>query len=107
MRTDKDDRLGNDSDNQPSAPLFAGRLTKMRLMTLPDNFFLISNVAPTPFTPALEVEVTKETSREALWRLIVDRRLNGRTFSAFRDKEGLQAEKDRRLKFSPGPTGIQ
>jgi hypothetical protein len=77
------------------------------LFSLPGHFFLLSNVGDNPASPALVCEVTEETCREALWRLIVVRRLDGRTFDVFADKASLQAEKDERLKIPWSSPAVQ
>jgi hypothetical protein len=88
----------NGSNKQASAPWFAGDLTKERLQSFPKHFFLVSNVAHNPLNPVMELEVTEEVSRGALWRMVVDRRLNGRRFAVFLDEESFQEHKDERLK---------
>jgi hypothetical protein len=92
MEINNDRRHDNELSVQPLAPLFTGRLTKNRLKSLTGHFFLLSNIAD-PFNSALELEVHQETSREVIWRQIAARNLNGRTFSAFRDRESLESEK--------------
>jgi hypothetical protein len=102
MQNDKDNQHSTDSNKQPCAPWFSGRLTKERLFAFPDHCFLISNVAHSPFNPALELELNAKISREALWRLIVDCRLDGRTFVVFLDDESFQVDKHERLKVARG-----
>jgi hypothetical protein len=97
MGTQKDNQLASTSNNQPSAPLLRGPLTKRRLMALPRQpLFLISNGFFDPDTPVLECELTEEMSRASLWREMVKRRVNGRMFYVFAEKESLLAEKDER-----------
>jgi hypothetical protein len=102
VQNDKDDQPRTDPNKQSRAPWFSGPLTKERLLACPDQSFIISNVAHSPFNPALELQLTEEISRESLWRLIVDCRLDGRTFAVFLDNETFQAEKDARLKMAWG-----
>ena len=90
--------INGEPQMQSLAPWFAGRLTRELLVSFPQHFFLVSSIAHNPFNPAMELEVTAEISREALWRMIVDWRLNGRTFAVFLDEEAFQAYKDERLK---------
>jgi len=96
----------NGSD-RPSAPSFQGPLRKWKLMELPTHFFLLSGIGDSPCKPALECEVTKDTCRKALWRLMVARGLDGRTFYVFTDKESLEAERDERRKIPWGSPGIE
>jgi hypothetical protein len=100
MKNAKDHAPNGGSNRQPFAPCFAGYLTKERLLSFPRHFYLVSNVANNPFNPALEIEVVEEVSREALWRMIVDWRLNGRKFAVFLDEESFKADKDERLKMA-------
>jgi hypothetical protein len=102
MCTNTNSRPGSKSPNQPSSPLFRGPLTKKRLLALPGHFYLISNVCHDPITPLLEIEVKADMSRQRLWELIVDCRVNRRTVLVFSDAEGLQAEKDLRLEITRG-----
>ena len=106
MQEDICDQLSSEPNKQPTA-LFRGPLTRGRLKRLPNHFFLLSNIGASAFCSALEIEVTAATSREALWRLIVDNRLDGRTFSVFADAESLQAEKIERLKVAWGSPSVQ
>jgi hypothetical protein len=105
MESKNDHHGNNEVPVQISAPLFVGQLTKGHLKSLPGHFFLLSNIGD-PLNSALEIEVQEETSREAVWRLLVDRRLDGRTFFAFRDRESLEAEKLARWRAALQQFGI-
>jgi hypothetical protein len=105
MEITNDHRHDSEIPVQPSAPLFIGRLTKKHLKCLPGHFLLLSSIAD-PFSSALELEVHEETSREEIWSLLVDRNLNGRTFSVFRDRESLEAEKLERWRAALQQFGV-
>lgn len=94
------DSLESSSMAQPTAPLFVGSLRMKRLKAFPDHFFLVSGVGWDVWTPAIEIEVTTETSREALWQMIVACHLDGRRFYAFSDEESFQADKAERMKLA-------
>jgi hypothetical protein len=96
------------SNSLPSAaPWFVGYLTKTRLQSLPKHCYLVSNVAHNPFNPVMELEITEDVSREALWCMIVDWRLNGRTFAVFLDERSFQENKDARLKAARSLIKVQ
>ena len=100
MNNDKHVPFSHGSNKRAPGPWFTGCLTKERLRSFPQHFYLVSKVAHNPFNPAMELEVTEKISREALWRMIVDCRLNGRTFAVFLDERSFQADKDERLKMA-------
>jgi hypothetical protein len=91
MQSNIGDSFESNSTTQPAAPLFVGKLGKKQLNALGNHFFLVSGVGWNAWTPALEIEVTAETSRKALWHRIVACHLDGRRFYAFSDKESFQA----------------
>jgi hypothetical protein len=107
MHTRNNALVTNDAKNHPSGPLFAGHLTRTLLKALPGHFFLISNIGENLLTAALEIEVTSQTSWEALWRLIVNRHLNQRSFSVFRDEESFREENLERLKVAWSSPTVQ
>jgi hypothetical protein len=100
MQNSLSDSLESNSVTQPTAPLFVGKLSKKQLKAFPCHFFLVSGIGWDAWTPALEIEVTTETSREALWHIIVARHLDGRRFYAFSDEESFRADKLERVKLA-------
>jgi len=101
------DSRERNSMTQPVAPLFIGKLRKKQLKAFPDHFFLVSGIGWDIWTPAHEIEVTAETSREALWHMIVACHLDGRRFSAFSDEESFQADKLERMKLASALAIVQ
>jgi hypothetical protein len=69
-------------------------LTRERLLALPDDVRLLSNRCAYPPNPDLEGKIAHGTSREALWRAIVDGGLEGRTFEVVPDDRSLQYVKE-------------
>ena len=102
MHPDEDTLLPEEhSKNSRMGSGFAVRLTRKRLLSLPDSVYLLSNRSDNPPNSVLEIRITKETSRQSLWESIVRLRLNGRTFMVFPDDDSLRIEKNERLKATP------
>jgi hypothetical protein len=104
MTTDAELTSGN---IRRSKPFFDGKLLKRVLMDLPTGLILLSNVEDELCTPCVEVVLGPPETRDSLWLEMRRRRVDGRTFLGFLDREGLRIEKEERLQASPAPAGIQ
>lgn len=93
-------------DAEANSP-FSIRLSRNRLLALPNGVYLLSNRSDCPPNSVLEIQITKEISRHSLWEKIVQLQLNGRTFRVFPDYESLELEKNQRLKFTPTSGVVQ
>lgn len=89
------------SGYQPGAPIFAGKLTKRRLMAFEDGAVLSSNCYNTRYEPVLLVEVPSLSAREELWAQICQLGLAGTRFYLFSDFAEYRAHVSRREIWKP------
>ena len=78
-------------------PFFQGRLTKKALMSLPEGILLQSNVGDNPLTPTFEGVLGPLETREALWRKLIELRVDGRTFRGFTTEESYDQDFAQRI----------
>lgn len=65
-------------------PLFAGRLTKKVLMTLPEGSILMSNIVNSDdYSPKFVEELSSVPTRQKLWKRLKDLEVSGSKFYAF------------------------
>ena len=72
--------------------LFRGAMTKAKLISLPEDCWILSGVCHNDGTPILTARVGDVKSRAELWALMRTRDVVGRNFTVLRDEAALNAE---------------
>ncbi|MFT4248867.1 MAG: toll/interleukin-1 receptor domain-containing protein [Pseudomonas sp.] len=70
---------------RPGMPIYAGRLSKKVLLSLPDGAYLLSNIMNDDRTPRVSQPVPAYKEREAFWAQLTNARISTSRFYVFAD----------------------
>lgn len=76
---------------RPGMPIFAGKLSKKVLMSLPEGAFLLSNVMNVDLTPKIARQIPPTAERESFWALLKSEGISLTRFYVFSDAAEYRA----------------